>query len=143
MADASKMHELLPQNAHYMAIARVSEHSCDYDPPMETATGAHVRKNKPGVIPSRPGFTPKAKYMHNAAHGGYQHVRPLDEMLAERDERRARAAAANPRRKFDGDSAAADKDAEAIQARLAAQQKLSVAEQKGVERAEVITPSEQ
>ena len=50
MADASKMHELLPQNAHYVAIARVSKHSVDFDPPLEMASQLSrlAWRNQPG-----------------------------------------------------------------------------------------------
>ena len=104
-ADASKIHEMIPGTKMYVSMMRVNKHSIIRELQLETSTSYHLgagKAKKPGTIPGRPDFKPVAKFMKNAGHGGFQHVRPLDDMLAEaaaykdklRAERKMGAAAA-------------------------------------------------
>lgn len=131
MADASKMHELNPGEQLYMAMSRVNKHSVIFDPPLETSTGRHMRKHKPGVIPGRPDWKPKGKFLHNAEYGGFAHVRPLDDMLAERDARRAEER--KTQRFAAKDSLTVQKDTAAIAAREEAEAALSLREKKSAQ----------
>jgi len=78
------MHEMTPDTTLYYTHLRITEYSVE--PPKEAEVFGYPclrRRQQPGAIPGRPEYKPVSRYMHNAAYGGFQHVRPLDDMLAE------------------------------------------------------------